>query len=150
MWILSFFLFFALKGAKNGSPYISRGGPYLSLELFWHCWSHFSSSHFLRKSGNLRKWPSSNLLIACILFKIHLIKKKNTFSHSKFCPLNFWWFLSYVPLSIYFTNLELNSDKNTDKILIFVFWLEPWMDHCKNVMCHICRFKILPFNRVLQ
>ena len=61
-------------------------------------------STILIKSGNLRKLPSLNSPLACILFKIHVIKKINI------CfPLKFWWFLRNVPLLIYFINLELNS-----------------------------------------
>ena len=106
------------------------------------------------KSGNLRKWPSSNLLIACILFKIHVLKKKqktdlkNIFKYLRFWPLNIWCFVKDLIVSYILQLWSLIIDNNKEKTLIFLFGLVPWMDHrkkkTKKNMCHIWRLEILP------
>ena len=90
-------------------------------------------SHFLRKSGNLRKWPSSNFLVACILFKIHVIKKKQktvlkkSILYLRFWPPKFLWFLRDFPFFILFVTLELNYRQQyrwNTYIYIWIGWLD--------------------------
>ena len=86
-------------------------------------------SHFLRKSGNLKKCPSSNFLIVCILFKIHVLKKKQktvlkkSISYLRFWPPKFWWFLRDFPFLIFYVTLELNYRQQNRKNTNFYIWI---------------------------
>ena len=85
------------------------------------------------KSAYLRKWPSSNLLIICLLLKIHVLKEKQktvlkkSISYLRLWPPKFWWFLRDFPFLIFFVTLELNYRQQYRKNTYIYIWIG-WLD----------------------